>query len=411
MTVYGPDITDALIPYATQFDELEVAERQSIIDLSATNPLSQLREVWQNATTDLTEHKIETSGSNQLGFIETEARGQYTSGYEAQSGIGVRLPHNTVDDGVEKTWGYYRTDGTGTPLDGWQFGVDGDGIFVTENRNDEQRRVYQQQWNQDVVDGDGDADENPSGYELDLSKGHIFQIDFIYYGYGPVEMSLITDEGRIVVHKFTHEDSTSIGTTNLPIRADVSTDGTVSTTEALFVGGRQFSVVGEKSSNDRKGGHYRDELTSVDDTQWYPLVSVKIKDGSDFPRDLSYILGQTLSFEIDTDNTRYRWQVRQQTAPSSPSWEIPSTHEDTPTETAAKVDVTATDIQDGNGDLTGVHVDGGTLSAGSKNEQEVQQSDSDGQITDDTVISLVIRATPANSGTVSEIFLEWEEMW
>lgn len=411
MTVYGPDITAALEPYATQFDELEVAERESIIDLSATNPLSQLREVWQNATTDLTEHRLATTGSNQRAYIETEARGQYTSGYEAQCGIGVRLPSDTVESGVEKTWGYYRTDDSNTPMDGWQFGIDGDGLFVAEIRDGVERRVYQQQWNGDVVDGDGDADENPSGYEIRLSKGHIFQINFIYYGYGPVEMSIVKDEGLFVIHTFTHDDSTSIGTTNLPIRADLSTDGTVSTSQQLFVGGRQFSVVGEKSSTARRAGHYRDQLSGVDDAKWYPLISAKIKDGNDFPRDLSYILGETLGFEIDTDNTGYRWQIRQQTTPNSPSWQIPSTHEDNPTETAAKVDVASTDIQDDNGDLTGVHVDGGTLSAGTKNEQTVQQSDAVGQITDDTIITLLVQATPSSSGTVSEIFLSWEELW
>lgn len=181
--------------YANQFDEIEVEERTPIIDLLAINPLSELREEWQNTTTMPTEHKISTSANtNDTGYLETEERGQYTSGFQVQSGTGIRLPTAPTGDSIVR-WGYYDVDGSGNPQNGFYFGVDSTGIFVARANAGSVEKVYQDSWNRDRLNGDdGSSGPNPSGLTLDLADGQVFQIEFVYYGYGSIEMQVLVDQ-------------------------------------------------------------------------------------------------------------------------------------------------------------------------------------------------------------------------
>jgi len=80
-------------------------------------------------------------------------------------------------------------------------------------------------------------------------------------------------------------------------------------------------------------------------------------------------------------------------------------------ETAVKIDTSATSIQDGNGDPTGVFVDGGTLTSGSNNKIDIQQKDTSGRIVANQTATVVVRAVPASSGEISETFVSWKENW
>lgn len=412
MTVYGPDITAAFEEYSTQFDDLKVQERNPIVDLNAINPLSELREEWQNVTTDATEHNLSTSAStDEIAYLETGSRGQYTAGYEAQAGIGVRIPTNPSKDEVIR-WGYYTTDANQDPVDGWYFGVDKDGLFVCEVSNGTKDIVRQQSWSVDVADGDGDADENPSGFDISLSKGNIFQIEFVYYGYGPVNMEILTDDGKVRLHQFTHDGTTSVTNTNLPLNAQIDNGSTNSDALDFYVGGRQFSIIGQESTNNRRAGHYLDSISGIDDTKWYAAISFKLKDGTDIGSiDFSHVLCDVINFETDTDNSAYRWQLRRGTTPDNPTWETPTTHVDKQDETAVKVDTNSADVLDGNGDLTGVVVDAGTLSSGGNNKAEIQKADTSGQLSGNDVMTLQFQAVPGSSGTITETFLSWGESW
>lgn len=411
MGVYGPDIADALQVYASQFDDLRIAERQPIVDLNAINPLSELREDWQNVDSDETEHRLNlTAGVDEDAYLETDERGQYTAGYEAQAGMGVRVPQNPEND-EELRWGYYTVDVNGDPLNGWFFGVDSTDLFVCEVRGGNENRVYRENWSENVADGEDDAETNPSEFGIDLAKGNIFQIEFVYYGYGPVKMEVLTDKGKVTLHKFTHDGTTSVKNTNLPLQQQIEAGGTNNDALELYVGGRQFSIIGSRTQSKRRAGHYVNEITGIDDTQWYPVVSIKLKDGSDIGSiDFRHVLADVLDFSADTDSSSYRWQVRRGTELDTPSWETPTTHVDKQDETACKVDTSATTIDQGNG-LTGVVVDAGTLTAGQKNQTDIQANDPSGEIGGDETMTLVIQASPNQSGTVSEMFFNWQERW
>lgn len=411
MTVYGPDIEKAFETYSTQFDDLQINERVNDIDLNAINPLSNLREVYQNTTTTPTEHKLSTAANvDEVAYISTKKRGQYTAGFQAQAGIGVRIPSNPQNDEVMR-WGYFNENGNDNPVNGWYFGVDSNGIFVAETRDKSERKVYQENWNVNTCDGTKDAETNPSGFNLRLNKGNIFQIKFVYYGYGPAKMQILTDQGKITVHEFYHDQSTSVENTNLPIAASIVTNGTNSDALDLYVGGRNFSVIGDKSTSERRAGYYRDSL-SVDDTKWYPVISIQVKDGTDIGSyNYSHVIGFLEQFSVNTDATGYRWQVRRGTTPDNPVWETPTTHTDTINETAMKVDTTSTSITDGNGNLTGVFVDGGTLTSGTKNDVTIEEENPSSEITRDSIVTIAVRTVPNSSGTLNSLFTRWIESW
>lgn len=405
--------------YATQFNELMTEEHEVIFDHNAINPLSELREEWQNATSMPSEYKLSTAAdTNDAAFIETTARGNYSAGFQAQTGIGVRIPSKPTGD-TEMRWGYYDEDDNGQPDNGFYFGADSNGIFVARADNGDIEKVYQENWNRDTL---GAGELNPSDKTLDLSVGYVFQIDFTYYGYGPIEMKVLMDDDHqngegaadlVRTHVFYVEGQTTTENTNLPVRADIESGGTNNDALDLFVGGRQFSIIGKKTSNDRLTGHYLDSL-NVDDTKWHHAISFKLKDGSggaDRAIDFRHVLGAVRRFYADTDANPYKWQIRRGTDPDNPVWENPESAEDKPDETAYKVDTNSADVQDSNGDLTGVHVDSGMLKEGGNNEANIDTEEVDGLIVDDEVITLLFKAKPATSGTISEIYFKMEERW
>jgi hypothetical protein len=410
-----------LSQYATHFNELSTEDHDLIVDLNAINPLSTLREDWQNATSQKSEHKISTAANtDDHAYIHTEERGQYTAGFMCQAGLGVRVPATPTGDS-EMRWGYFETDSNDNPYNGFYFGADKDGIFVARASSGSIEKVYQDSWNRDKLTSD--AQLNPSGRTLDISDGLVFRIDFTYYGYGPIEMKILMDDDDsdnfgssdlVTAHTFHVKGQTSTDNTNLPLKVQIDSGGTSNDALDLYLGGRQFSIVGKQSSNNRLSGHYRDELTGVDDTQWYAAISFKIKDGSSnlgSGIDFTHVLGVVQKFSADADSNAYRWQIRKGTSPSNPSWGTPSTHVDTPDETAFKVDTNSADIQDGNGDLTGVFIDGGTIDEGDKNVAELDETKVEGQITNGQVLTLIFQAVPGSSGTISEIFLKMAEKW
>lgn len=407
--------------YANQFNELQVEERETIIDLNAIHPISELRSDSQNATDTSSEHRLSTTANtDDTAYLQTDERGEYTAGYQVQAGTGMRIPSNPTGDSTIR-WGYYEVDSNGDPTDGFYFGVDSTGIFVAKARAGDIKRVYQNDqgnggWNGDPLDGSGKSDVT-----LDLSDGSVFQIEFVYYGYGSIEMQVLVGESDtkrghtstvVNVHTFNPTGETSIENTNLPLREEIASGGTTNDSLDAFVGGRQFSVIGERTENARRTGHYYDEQAGVDDTKWYHLVSFKLKDGTDIGSiNFTKVLCEVDGFEIDTDSTAYRWQIRRGTQPSGPVWENPSSAEDNQDETALKADTTSADIQDGSGNLTGVMVDGGTLSSGQKNNNDTTGVGATGTIANEQIVSLVVKAVPGGSGTVSEIYFRALERW
>lgn len=94
--------------------------------------------------------------------------------------------------------------------------------FVTGVVVDES--VAQANWNLDKMDGSGF-----SGVTLDTSKTQIFFVDIEWLGVGRVRCGFYIDGIPIYVHQFTHANKIAtvyMSTPNLPIRYEISNDGT-----------------------------------------------------------------------------------------------------------------------------------------------------------------------------------------
>lgn len=407
-----------LSKYANQFDELRVEERTPVIDLNAINPLSNLRDGWQNASNTATEHKLSTTAdTNDLAYLETDERGQYTSGYEVQCGVGIRVPAHPTGDSTVR-WGYYESDSNDDPLNGFYFGVDSTGVFVAKVRGGSEDKVYQDSWNTDRLNGDGGATgPNPSNRTLDLSNGVVTQVEFVYYGYGAVKMQMLLDEGgteeKVTVHTFNVQGKTSIENTNLPLRQEVASGGTSNDALDVFVGGRQFSIIGKRTSNKRVRRVAIDSL-SIDDTKWHHAVSIKLKDGSggaDGSIDFRHVLSEVFKFTVDVSAERVQWMMRRNTTPDNPSWnQSPPEIDDD--EVAVKYDVNSDDVLDGSGNLTGDFINGDRLASGKKNEPDIRIGTADSRITDGSVFTLLFRVIPASTtSTLNDIVFKWDEDW
>ena len=84
--------------------------------------------------------------------------------------------------------------------------------------------VAQANWNVDPFDGTG-----PSGVTLDFTKTQILFIDFEWLGVGRVRMGFVVDGKIYYAHYFNNANNLSVvymSTPNLPIRWEISNDGT-----------------------------------------------------------------------------------------------------------------------------------------------------------------------------------------
>ena len=404
--------------YTTHFDELSVEEHELVVDINSVYPLSDLRDNYSQVTDEPSEYHLSTSANtNDFAYIESTQRGEYTAGFMCLGGIGVRVPTNPTGDSVMR-WGYYEPSDGSMPSNGFWFGVDDGGLFVARSNSGSSEKVYQKDWNRDKLDSQYSL--NPSGKTIDISDGLVFRINFTYYGYGPIEMRVLMDDDDddqygnaeiVTAHTFHVNGGTSIDNTNLPISATIEPNGTNNDALDLFVGGRQFSVVGKRTENERTSWHYLDSLT-VDDTKWHHAISFQLKDGTDVSStNFRKVLGTIRRFYAEANSTSYKWQIRRGTTPNDPVWGVPESHVDTPDESAYKVDTNSADVQDGSGDTTGVNLDGGILAEGSINETEIKAENIDGEIVDEEITSLLFKAKPTTSGSVSDILFKMGERW
>ena len=236
----GPNVS-------SQFSELRVSERTPIIELTSVYGLSNLRDIVTvtgsgTVGTNNTEFQLSTLASGtDSAILQSSERGRYESGYAAEAGIGIRLPVAPAGNQVVR-WGAFDDQ------NGLFFGQSvTNGIFVAIRRAGVDTIIPQSSWNVDPLNGTG-----PSGATLSLSKGNIFEIVFTWYGYGVIEFRVVIPDPTtlaqevITVHRFSPTGQTSLADPNLPVRAEISNNGTA-TAFNLFVGGRQYSILGNYS--------------------------------------------------------------------------------------------------------------------------------------------------------------------
>ncbi|WP_175617412.1 MULTISPECIES: hypothetical protein [Paenibacillus] len=234
----GPNVS-------SQFSELRTSEKTPIIELTSVYGLSNLRDVVAtlgSATVGNTNTEFQlttTASGGDIAILQSSERGRYESGLAAEAGIGIRLPVAPTGSQVVR-WGAFDDQ------NGLFFGQSvANGIFVAIRRASVDTVIPQTSWNADKLDGTG-----PSGITLNLSEGNIFQMVFTWYGYGVIEFRVVLPNATtlaqevITVHRFSPSGQTSLADPNLPLRAEIFNNGTAAELN-LFVGGRQYSILGK----------------------------------------------------------------------------------------------------------------------------------------------------------------------
>ncbi|MBU3114792.1 hypothetical protein [Clostridium lacusfryxellense] len=255
---------------SSQFNELRVARKFPIVELTSVYGVSSLRDIVTTTgggtvTNDATEYIVSTTASGaDSAILESALRGRYEPGFAGEAGIGVRIPISPTGTQIAR-WGLFDTE------NGVFFGSTSTDIFVAVRRGGVDTVINQSSWNVDPLDGTG-----PSGATLTLAEGNIYQIVFTWYGYGVIEFRVVLPDPTtlaqevITVHRYSPTAETSIADPNQPLRAEIDNNGTA-TGFNLFVGGRQYSIIGKYNPTFRVTSERR-TITNIT-TTLTPIIS------------------------------------------------------------------------------------------------------------------------------------------
>lgn len=144
--------------------------------------------------------------------------------------VKATFTFGTQQTGTEKLVGY------GDDNNGVFVGQDGGGTFVLLRSKitgtvSDARKVYQSDWNMDVMDGSG-----PSGVDFDPATTQIFLTDIEWLGVGRVRVAFVHGGGINYVHEFLNANvnaTTYMTTANLPIRYEIKNTTTVTSAPTL----------------------------------------------------------------------------------------------------------------------------------------------------------------------------------
>ena len=306
------------------------------------------------------------------------------------------------ESGITRSMGYYD---------------DNNGIFLRDNGGNWEicRRstsfgpvstfaVPQSAWNVDTFDGTG-----PSGITLNETNAQIFVIDFEWLGVGRVRTGFNINGVTYLAHEFLHSNNISnvyMSTPNLPLRYEISNDGTGGAASLEHI---CSSVMSEGGSQDTGRVFYASTNgTHVDadvENTTYAVLGIRLK---------SSTIGETIkllntSLQIHTASDRIEWTLR-----FNPSVAGTFTYNDY-NNTSAQVARGATaNVVTGGEIIAGGHLESGANqsgAAGSKG-QPLDNALILGSAIDGTLDEIVLCAMPigGSSGVDIEGSLTWREL-
>lgn len=283
-----------------QFDELVTNEKTPQIEISGQYGFSNLRDfivTENNGSVDNNgiEYELQTDVQiNSRAVLQTIERGRYQPGNACECGIAARLPEMPAGS-QEARWGYFDDN------NGAFFGRDDVDLFICLRREGADTKIYRNNWNADPLDGTG-----PSGLELNLTKGYIFQILYTCYGYGVTNFKVLMEDEHnvqnvITVHRFKPNQQTTFGDPNLPIRGEVLNGEETNQSLTMFVAGRQYHVIGRYVPFRRITSERRFNV-SLNETL-IPAISFRRKEDFPVPDRSNSVSVKLQSFDIiaDTD--------------------------------------------------------------------------------------------------------------
>ena len=141
--------------------------------------------------------------------------------------------------------------------------------------------IYQADWNGDVMDGSGSA-LNPSGFDLDPTKGNVYQIGVQYLGFGSISFQIEAYNGTnnpefVTVHTIKYPNtstSTSLSQPAFPFLAAAYSAG--STTDcSVSIGSYAGFNEGDQVNLGPRTSPSRDSVISSSTTAFVPILTFR----------------------------------------------------------------------------------------------------------------------------------------
>jgi hypothetical protein len=212
------------------------------------------------------EYKMSVNNTGDLVSLSSKQYGKYVAGYSSDVGIAIRMISSLVND-QECLWGYFDDN------NGYYFKKTSDNFYVCILNDGVETIISSTNFNYDKLDGTG-----KSRYNLDFTKGNIYKIEFVWYGFGSIIFSVIgiveSFDTVIPIHIYTPSGSTSTKNSHLPITVKLD-NNTNNTSCDIYVAGRQFSIIGNYKPIYRDNSAYITNIT-IGSTM-LPLLSIKKK--------------------------------------------------------------------------------------------------------------------------------------
>lgn len=176
--------------------------------------------------------------------------------------------------------------------------------------------VPQAVWNVDTLDGNG-----PSGITLDITKAQILFMDIEWLGEGTVRLGFVIDGVFILCHRFNHANlitSTYITTASLPLRYEITNEGTATATTLKQICSTVISEGGYELRGTQQaiGTPITTPKTFAVAGTYYPMVGIRLKSTA-----LDAIVITTAVSLLGLGNGKnYAWRIVQSAITTGGSW-------------------------------------------------------------------------------------------
>lgn len=256
------NIADLMIGGSTIFNQKVVVEPTQQFVYKSVFPISNQRDrqtlTGDGAITQVNKSEYRLRATTGTAMFQTKQNGDYIPYLTLVPGLAMRTLGTLTGD-AKMFWGYFDYD-SGI-VDGTYIEYNASGIFHKVMKSSVE--VYSKE------------------IALNTNAGKIYQFPFVYYGYGFAGLDLVErDEQGVMINvrasTYYPEAETIMDNSNLPL--SIRVEGVGSQIDA-YVGGRHMTVLGKNDKIFRAVTEIRKEQGGIGSTNFYPLLSVRQKDG------------------------------------------------------------------------------------------------------------------------------------
>jgi hypothetical protein len=188
--------------------------------------------------------------------------------------------------------------------------------------------IPQAEWNGDVMDGSG-SDSNPSGFNLDPSKGNVYSIGVQYLGFGPITFQVevtYTNENNpqfINVHTIKHPNTTqtvSLSQPSFPFTAAAYSAGSTNNVSVSISSCAGF-VEGEIINTGPRQSYFNNSGVTSSTSAYIPLFTVRnsLGFGSRANQTVAHLISLGGAAKSNTGLTTY-YLIRNATLSGTPNF-------------------------------------------------------------------------------------------